>query len=185
TSDPKPAADPLGVKPAAGGATPAPTVPPVAESPARRPPTVDVYDPRPGDRYEGVSREYYGDGRYAAALQAYNGNRPIQPGQSVDVPPVHVLKKRFPQMTGVPASAGRPTPAADWQTAAADPTFRPGRPRTFAVPAGGMSMRAVAREALGDPQRWEEVYNLNRAYDPGLVPGGVQLQLPAGGRPPE
>src|SRR5205085_512778 len=77
---------------------------------ADRPPStsfdVDLYEPRAGDTYESISREYYNDPRYAAALRAFNNNRPLQGGVQVEVPPMGVLRKKFPQLVGV-------NPAAD------------------------------------------------------------------------
>ncbi|MBX9579790.1 MAG: hypothetical protein K2X87_05730, partial [Gemmataceae bacterium] len=168
---------------APGGPTVAPgAAPPAAERPPQTSFDVDVYYPKPGDRYEAVSREFYADGRFAAALQAYNRNRQLVPDQPVDVPPVHVLKKQFPQLTGgtVPVGTRAGLPAAgEWQSGAAADPFRASRPRSYTVPAGGTTMRVVARDALGDASRWQEVYDLNPSYAPNQVPEGATLRLPA------
>lgn len=162
---------------------------------------VDMYEARAGDTYETIAREFYNDTRYARALQEYNGRRPVQPGRTVDVPPIGVLRQRHSGAIGGPP-AGRsdprsnPTPpAGEWSTAGTpkaadpDPTFRPaaaGGSQTFRVPPGGMSLKAVARQVLGTEQRWNELYDLNpRVGDPNAVPGGTTLKLPADARPPQ
>ena len=47
------------------------------------------------------------------------------------------------------------------------------------VPAGGMSLAAVARQTLGSEARWRDVYDLNPRVAPDLVAGGTELRLPA------
>jgi hypothetical protein len=142
---------------------------------------VDLYQPRARDTYETISREYYGDLGYARALTAFNGGRPLQAGRHVEIPPIHVLKNRYPQLLGntMPAPAG-----AEWLPAGGTSTgptanFRVAGSSTFVVPSGGMTMKAIARLTLGTEDRWEEIYNLNPKYSTSFVPAGAEIRLPA------
>jgi hypothetical protein len=171
--------------------------PVTAERPATTSFDVDVYEPRAGDSYETIAREFYNDTRYARALQEYNARRPVQPGRSVDIPPMAVLRQRYSGVIGSSATpASRPTsgtvPTGEWgpattpkPTTDSGPTFRPagGGSQTFQVPPGGMSLKAVARQTLGSDQRWSELYELNpQVGDPNAVPAGTVLKLPADAR---
>ena len=177
--DVKPAGDP-GVRPVAN------------ERPASTTFDVDLYEPRAGDTYESISREFYNDTRYAAALRAFNANRALQGGVQVEVPPMHVLRKRFPQLVNTPvpvttpASAPAARPAAgEWgPVGGTEPGFRAST--TYVVPPGGMTLRAVAKLTLGTDQKWADVWELNRQItDPGAVlPAGTELRLPAGAKVP-
>src|SRR5262249_51945296 len=173
-----------------------------AGPPERAPSTsfdVDLYEPRAGDTYESISREFYNDTRYAAALREFNKGQPLQGGKQVEVPPIHVLRKRFPQLVGTnpaampgPAPAARPTSisgtAPDWGTpgAAEAPTFRASGSQTFRVPAGGMTMPAIAKLTLGSEQRWSEIWELNKSITaPGEpLPAGTEVKLPPGAKLP-
>jgi hypothetical protein len=172
--------------PATPGVFPAPAAPGV-KSPAtvEQAPTtsfdVDLYQPRARDTYETISREYYNDVSYARALTAFNGGRPLQAGRHVEVPPIHVLKNRYPQLLGNAPSA----PAgAEWLPAGGTSTgptanFRVAGSSTFVVPSGGMTMKTIARLTLGTEDRWEEIYNLNPKYSTSFVPAGAEIRLPA------
>jgi nucleoid-associated protein YgaU len=140
---------------------------------------VDVYHPKAGDTYEGISKSFYNESRYARALAAFNGNKALTGGGTVDVPPVHVLRQRFPQLTGTggdtaPTLAATPVSAVD-----PAPAFRAAASKRFVVPTGGMTLAAVARQTLGSEARWQEVYDLNPRVSPNQVPGGTELRLPA------
>ena len=140
---------------------------------------VDLHEPTRTDTYGTISKEYYNDAKYAAALAEYNGRRPLQGGVRVEVPPIHVLKKRYPQLVGAVAPvSGFVPPAASPVVKPADPWVTSG-PKSYTVPAGGMRMGEVAREALGSPMRWADIYELNPQFAPGdLIPAGTVLKLP-------
>jgi nucleoid-associated protein YgaU len=175
----------------------------VAEQPPRTSFDVDLYEPRLGDTYESIAREYYNDTRYAAALRAYNQNKPLQNSGPVEVPPIHVLRKQHPQLIGTGAApagrSGSGTPrAGEWAPAGGtvrsagavepQPAFRSaGTSRTFTVPAGGMTLRAIARHTLGSEQRWAAIWEANPQITQadGVIPAGTVLQLPAGARVPD
>ena len=187
--DPKPSFDPAPGVPTGftkpGGATDVKPV--VPESLPRTGFDVDLYDPRANDSYESISQEYYNDKRFAAALRAFNYNKPLQGGHFVEVPPIHILKKRFPAQVGAiptgPASAPS-TGGPDWG-AAPKPEPLPARAAsrgTYIVPPGGLTMEQVARQ-LG--VKWSEIYDLNPQYSTGvLLAGGTELKVPPTARLP-
>jgi len=161
------------IKPAETGA-----VTPAAA--ATRAPTtsydVDIYHPKGNDTWEAISREYYNDPKFAAALRAYNQNRALT-GGTVDVPPLHIVKGYAPQ-GGLVAPAGRgPVGGDPWNAAGGGGT------KIYRVPNGdGMSLPAVAKLVLGNDQRWREIYDLNPEVSPNKVAGGTELKLPADAR---
>ena len=142
---------------------------------------VDLHEPKKDDTYATISREFYNDVKYAAALQEFNGRRPLQTSVRMEVPPIHVLKKRYPQLIGsvVPAS-GTVKPGDPWgPSTEATPAFRPSGQRTFTVPTGGMTMTSVARDTLGSSNRWRDIYDLNPALSPGdVLPAGTVVKIP-------
>ena len=99
----------------------------------------------------------------------------------VEVPPIHVLKKQYPQLIGPVVPAGRT--ADGWGPAGGGnvaPAFRPTGARTYTVPTGGMKMADVARETLGSPSRWQDIYNLNPQLPTNeVLPAGTLVKLPA------
>ena len=144
---------------------------------------VDIYLPKPNDTWEAISREYYTDTRFAAALRAYNQNRALAPGREVEVPPISILRQRYSPPAAGPAAAtpaGTPGASGDPWNAAGAPT---GGAKTYRIPSGnGMSLKAVAKLLLGNDQRWQELYDLNPNVNPSGVPPGTELKLPADAR---
>ncbi len=178
---PRPASDPKGDKPAAGNLTltkPAGASPDVRPAANLEPPRtdfdVDLYDPKAGDTYESISKLHYGDARYAAALRAFNNGLVLGRGGAVQVPPMYVLRKRYPQLIAPP----RGTPAGpDWSPA-------PGKSDSYAVPRAGMTLKDVAAELYGDDREWSKLWDANPRLDPGAqLPAGTKLQLPPDARP--
>jgi hypothetical protein len=155
-----------------------PTVTPTAGvrpgMPDRAPQTtfdVDLHEPKAGDTYESISKAFYNDARYGAALAAYNQGRPLTAGRQVDVPPVHVLRQRHGQLVGTTGGWNPPSDPA--------PAFRAAGGKRFVVPAGGMSLGTVAHRTLGSQTRWREIYDLNPGVaSPEQVPAGTDLRLP-------
>jgi nucleoid-associated protein YgaU len=155
---------------------------------------VDIYEPKAGDTWEAISREFYNDPRYAAGLRAYNRNKPLQGSGPVDVPPIHIVKRAMPAGTA-PAnsgnnggSAGQPSKGAssqDWN-AVTTSTTRTGNVTKFTVPqGGGMTMRGIARTMLGNEQRWKDIYDLNPELKPDdPLPAGTEVKLPPDARNP-
>lgn len=144
---------------------------------------VDLYEPTKLDSYTTICKEFYSDVKYAAALQEYNGRRPLQIGKHVEVPPIHVLKKRYSQMIDgvVPASGTSAVPAAKdpWGPVGDASTAKPTGQRTFTVPTGGMTMAAIARDTLGSQYRWRDIYDLNPQLSPGdVLSAGTVVKIP-------
>ena len=159
---------------------------------------VDLYTPKAGETFETVSRAYYGDGKYAEALRAYNGGRP--PGTSIQVPPMYVLRRQFASAIGTPTEppAERIPPAAYPNAPTTPPAqFRPerriertggvewspapGGTRTseYKVPRDGMKLWDVAEDVYGNRQDWRKVWQSNPQIDPNTpLPAGAQLRLP-------
>lgn len=155
---------------------------------------VDLHYAKDSDSYESISQEWYNDKKYAAALKAFNRNQPLQ-GRVVEVPPIHVLKKRFPGQTGGATGGTGATPVGtsgtlppstgpNW-SAVGERSEPAGNARgVFVVPPGGMSLKTIARTKLGNEQRWRDIYDLNPQYqDASLVlPAGTELKLPPDAR---
>ena len=165
---------------------------------------VDLHELRAGETYESICRQHYGDTKYAGALQAFNQNRPITSG-SVQVPPMYVLRKRYPQMIGSfrPASAPPPTTAptapeplrersserntggtgVEWSPIN-EPKGTSGSLGSYTVPRAGMTMWDVAEQVYGDRRDWRKVWNANPRLDPNeRLAAGARLQLSSDARP--
>jgi hypothetical protein len=171
---------------AAGGfeptrAAPVPTAP-------REPETsfdVDVHTVRQGDSYATISKTYYGNAAFADALRFYDESRPGRTAGTVHVPPVWVLRKRFPNAVrgdaGVTPAATVPaertatttSTGADWNASRGTT-----KTKTYATPRA-MTMREVAKEAFGDELYWNRVWdlNLNLSTD-AVLPQGTRIALP-------
>jgi len=163
------------VKPAESG-----TVTPAGGT-VRQPTTtydVDIYHPKANDSWEAISREYYNDTKFAAALRAYNNGKALT--GTVDVPPIHVLR-RTPApaaVVGTPTSA-RPASGDPWNAVGAGP----GGGKVYRVPAGsGVALTTVAKQLLGSDQRWREIWDLNPNLTSTIAPPGAELKLPADAR---
>ena len=173
-----------------GGATEARPV--VPEAAPKTDFDVDLYDPKANDSYDSISLEFYNDRRYAAALRAFNQNQALQGGRYVNVPPIHILKRRFPAQTGgvvTPvggAGGAAPTSTPQWGPAGDAPPRAVNAGRGgYVVPAGGTTLKAVARLTLGNEQRWRDIYDLNpQVTNPDVLPAGTELKLPPDARLP-
>jgi hypothetical protein len=199
---------PIGAPPAGGTGAGAPAAftkpggssdakPVVPELAPRTSFDVELYEPRKDDSFDSISKEFYNDARFAKALEAFNRARSPNGVRTVEVPPLHVLRKQFPQLVGgaapviSPASGTNgtggtfpPPPAAGsggvWGRAGdppAPPT--PVRSNTYRVPAGGMTPREIARSVLGSEQKWRDLYDLNGGILPdSVLPAGTEVKLP-------
>ena len=141
---------------------------------------MDIYQPKVGESWESIAREYYNDAKYAPALRAYNRDRSLQ-GGSVDVPPIHVLRRVSTSGPAQGFPVGR-TGGDSWGAAVSTG----GGTRTFRVPDGGLSLPAIAKLVLGSEQRWTDIYDLNPQFTKAdeILPAGTELKLPADARPP-
>jgi hypothetical protein len=135
---------------------------------------VDVHYPAAGDTWASISKQQLGDERYGEALKAYNSGRALAANQGVDVPPIHVLRKQYANLIAAPR--------------AVEPVLREvprpgGGQRTYEIPAGGLTMKELAKKALGDENYWGQIWELNpklRADEP--VPAGTKIKLPTDSR---
>ncbi len=159
--------------------------------------TVRNYQIRGGETFASLSKAYYGSERYANALQAFNRDfNPsvgvnLQPGQIVRVPSEQLLQDRYAgaiapglgatTVAGIgaaPVSISPPAPVASSRPlnppATADPT------KSYRVPAQGQFIFDIARQTMGDGNRWSEIYRLNPMVDPTQpIPGNTVLRLPS------
>jgi hypothetical protein len=168
-----------------------PTPTPVTTA-AREPDTsfdVDVHTVKQGESYASISKSYYGDASFGDALRTYDAARGRSDG-TVHVPPVWVLRKRYPQMIRgeAPVTPAATVPAerttvpvtttggGEWNTAGGTK----GKSFTTARP---MTMREVAKDAFGDELYWNRVWelNLNLSTD-AVLPTGTKVNLPADSR---
>jgi nucleoid-associated protein YgaU len=141
---------------------------------------VDLHEVKAGDTYAGISQKYLGDARYGEAIRAFNQQMPAEPGRKVQVPPIHVLRKNYPQLIGRPTTADRGT---EWAPAGRSATTPGGGYKTYEVPRGGINMRGIAREAFGDDTQWSKVWNLNPKFKPDeQLEEGTKLLLPSDAR---
>jgi hypothetical protein len=169
--------------------------PPTPNAVSERAPTtsydVDLYEPKQGDTWESISREFYNDTRYAAALKAVNLNKPLTSGGSVEIPPLYILKQKYqtPARSGTTTSQTAPvsSPAPAWGPPAnpTTPATPAGGSQIYRVPAGGTSERDLAKNFLGNEQRWQEIFNLNpQITRPDAIPAGTEVRLPLDARLP-
>jgi nucleoid-associated protein YgaU len=115
----------------------------------------------PDDSFWSISEKAYGSGSYYRALFQYNRDRypnadDVRPGSVLDIPPLDVLKRQFPELTsGADDSqaGGNAAPAGPPQAAATAATY---------VVQEGDTLFEIARRQLGKASRWTELYELNR-----------------------
>jgi hypothetical protein len=158
------------------------SIQPVSSEPPRTGYDVDLHQPKPGDTYASICKRYYyvEDGeRYAAALQEFNNRQPL--GQVIDVrvPPMSILKLRYPQLIGAPrtvSTGGRDAgTGTNW-----NPTNKPAQPETYLVSREGLTMHDIADELYGDFRKWKNISDANPRLDPNKLPKGIKLELPVG-----
>lgn len=83
---------------------PDPVTPVRSTEPARTDFDLDLHEPKAGETYATISKLHYGDAKYTEALRAFN--RGAELGRAaVEVPPMYVLRKRYPQLIGRPGAA--------------------------------------------------------------------------------
>lgn len=133
---------------------------------------VDLHYPKPGDSYATISKQHYGDERYARVLEQFNVAAGAT-GRVVQVPPTWWVKKQ----TGAPASRPAPAPSKgdEWSAAPSNAI------REFVVPASkadGMTFRDIATQIYGSDQEWQRVFDLNPRYSADAVlPPGTKVRV--------
>jgi nucleoid-associated protein YgaU len=160
----------------------------------------DTYTCKGSETFRAVSQAVYQTDAYDQALLLFNRNHPLandsikqnppllQPGQPIYVPPLRILRKYYaaaiPDVkdTGISPQ----TPTAIRPVTLAPPmagTAPAAAARTYRVGGNGEMIRDIARRTLGNGDRWTEIYQLNRSYDPTYpVPAGTDLRLPGDAR---
>jgi hypothetical protein len=153
----------------------------------------ETYVCKAGDSFEAISQRYFQSPNYAQALLLFNRNHPraaaalwknsatLTEGMPVYVPPLRILEKYHGSaIPGLkPVSAAAPVvPAA----AASVPAARVGP--QYVVRKSEM-ISGIAREALGNFDRWSEIYKLNNRIDPSRpLAIGTVLSMPEDARIP-
>ena len=142
-------------------------------SPSGRRPSAGVrnetHTVQDGDTFSSISKQYYGNERHIQAL--IQANPQIQ---NPDVLKIGVLLQ-IPQAGD--AAVGRDPARSERRTSSATPSAA----RTYVVQPGD-SFYKIAGDELGDPLRWQELFELNRATvgdDPSNLAVGAVLVLPA------
>ena len=92
---------------------PTPEIRPVVGEVVRTDYDVDLHELKQNETYDSISKQYYQDVRYAAALREFNLRRsdPSR-GSVVHIPPIYVLKKSYPSLIGPPRPTTTTPPAA-------------------------------------------------------------------------
>jgi hypothetical protein len=97
------------------------------------------------------------------------------PDQSAPPPP--------PAQQGGWTNADPPQPSLNKDAPATAGQGAVGNTKPYWVPAGGKYYFEIARETLGDGQRWGDIWRLNSNYPPeNQIPAGTQLRLPSDAR---
>lgn len=163
----------------------------------------DLHPWQPNDSFAAISQRYYLDEGYAAALAAYNRDHPadlergsadpsrMMLGQKVGVPPIWVLRKKYPNLVPAPGaileakpSANVGVPTAPVANPSVAPTMLTSRSAViYTVSEPGEMLRDIARKTLGNGEQWRVIYDMNRSINPAeRIPGGTRLRLPAEAR---
>ena len=145
----------------------------------------ETYTCRANDTFKGISQQFYHSDRYDRALLLFNRNHPLAAdwirqdpptpaaGQPVYIPPAHILEKRY--AAAIPGLSSLP--------AAADGPKQPAGYRQYKVRPNGEMLLEIARRTLGASERWSDIHQLNKRYDPQKpIPPGTILWLPADAR---
>jgi nucleoid-associated protein YgaU len=146
----------------------------------------DLHRTTGNETYPSISRRYYEDDTYAAALQQYNRDNPAGSGY-IRIPPIEVLMKRYPNAapkgssrsssTGVAtASLNVPAERDSGDKLAASPVRDY---PVYTVADNGETLRDIAQKTLGNAEYWRTIYELNISVNPNeKLAGGTRLRLP-------
>lgn len=164
----------------ASAVRPAPAGPvAIAATPPRTDYDIDLHYVRAGDSWTAISKQYFGDERYADAIKGFNRNASLAGAQRVEVPPIHVLRKNFASQIGRPVER-----SGDWGTITPSGATEPKRAITgsgyklYTVPVGGRTLKEIAADAYGDEGRWGMVWDTNPKLVPDkVVPEGTKIYL--------
>jgi nucleoid-associated protein YgaU len=152
------------------------------ERPAATPPGTSgkTYKVQPSDTLIGIAREVYGDESMWTRIKAAN------PG----VDESRLLVGQVLKLPDAASATAPPTRAATSDTAEgttvkpnASPAASEREPRAAAaryIVAEGDSLRQIARDVLGNEDRWKEIFDLNKdkVRSPDLLYVGLALKMP-------
>jgi hypothetical protein len=145
------------------------------------------------DSFQSLSREYYGNDSYAAALQLWNQTHPrasdsmardgkLVPGDKIYIPPTAQLERHYPALIPnlKPAVPGNGTVQTSFTGTAPTPAAL----KIYRV-VTAESVEVIARQTLGSGDRANELLRLNTPFRAGqTVPAGTLLMLPADAQVP-
>jgi nucleoid-associated protein YgaU len=145
------------------------------------PPKSGQYVVQPNDSYYTISQKVYGDGGFFKAIYEHNRRQHPKPerlqvGDVLLVPDAATLQKLYPDLCPKPGRV-----VASQRVTPASARLRPGT-RVYVVEEGDTLFK-IAKEQLGNPSRWGEVYQLNRELlgkDYDYLKPGTELLLPSG-----
>jgi nucleoid-associated protein YgaU len=150
---------------------PQPTASPVDSKSELAKAAVDTHRVQPGDSLASLAQTYYGNAKYAKFLAESNPGiadpAKLALGQTVKIPP---LPADIDSKLANAAPAKTTTPA----------TTTTGGKRTYKVKAGDSFYR-IAKDQLGNAERWKELLALNKTLvhgDPTALQPGQTLVLP-------
>lgn len=130
---------------------------------------VETHVVQEGDTFSTLAQQYYGSERHMHAL--------IKANPQIANPDVLKIGTalRIPPMSAITADTGRPIGPGGVAPGVGTPGTR-----SYVVQSGD-SFYKIARDELGDPTRWQELYELNRATvgdDPSKLRTGEVIVLP-------
>ena len=142
---------------------------------------------QPNDNYWTISEKVYGSGGYFKAIFEHNRRQHpnaerLQVGEVLLVPDVATLQKNYPDLCPKPGHVAAPQMATP-----ASARMRPGT-KVYVVEEGD-TLYNIAKEQLGNPTRWGQIYELNREvlgeknYD--YLRPGTELLIPIGDNRPD
>ena len=150
---------------------PQPTASPVDSKSELAKAAVDTHRVQPGDSLASLAQTYYGNAKYAKFLAESNPGitdpAKLALGQTVKIPP---LPADIDSKLANAAPAKTTTPA----------TTTTGGKRTYKVKSGDSFYR-IAKDQLGNAERWKELLALNKTLvhgDPTALQPGQTLVLP-------
>ena len=136
---------------------------------------------------------------YGDALRRFNVTHPqatermradppnLEAGEFIYIPPAYILEKRHgvalipgykPQSE---AASANDTPRTSNSSPRTSPTSKDAADyKLYRVSPSGQNMREIARAALGNPEKWKDIYSLNPTLDPAYaVRGSTTIKVPA------
>ncbi len=136
---------------------------------------------QPNDSYYTISQKVYGDGGFFKAIYEHNRRQHPKPerlqvGDVLLTPDAATLQKLYPDLCPKPGRV-----AASQRVTPASVRMRPGT-KVYIVEEGDTLFK-IAKDQLGNPSRWGEVYQLNRELlgkDYDYLKPGTELLLPSG-----